>query len=242
MAFDSDGGGGGGSGGESYSREDLERQAERAVDEGKSIEKIANLLEDNHKLRQQRRQAEAKLPSEDEIVLSAGQAEQLRELGVLTEDGDVSTSEVEEKLSEGQAAQEKLQARRRKEHRQQVAEAAGVNPGALEMATKALDAEPDYEIQGEGENASVVVKTKDGAKDFSAFADKHFADIKGALYQEPDEDDAGDDAESDPGPPTPRSPSTQAGEGNRPSGSGGGESRDRDQKSYRFESGNDVEW
>lgn len=237
LAFDSDEGEGG-----DYTREDLEDQAERAVEDGRAMEKIANLLEDNHQLREERRQLRDQMPEEDEVVLSASEAKELRDLGVLGDEG-VETDSLEDELEQGREARQQIQQIETKRHRKEVAETAGVNPDALEMATKALDTDVDYEIQGEGENASVVVKPEEGdPADFDAFAEEHFTGVQKALYDTGSED-GGEEEETEeagPDPSGPSAPSTQAGEGNRPSSDGEGD--DEDNRRYRFESDQDAEW
>jgi len=245
IAYDDDGGGGGGG----YTEDDLERQAERAVEDGRSIEKIKSLLEDNKEQRDKIRSLKDQLPGEDDVVLSAEQATELRELGVL-DGGEVQTEEIEETLEEGREARQKLQQIETKKHRQQVAEAAGVNPDALEMATKALGSDVEYEIQGEGENASVVAKPEEGdPQDFDEFAEEHFASVQKALYDtgsDEGEDEESDTPDEEPGPSGPSSPapSTQAGEGNRPSSDGEDEESGPSSggRGYRFESSSDAEW
>lgn len=245
IALDDDGGGGGGGG---YSEEELERQAERAVEEGRAIQKIESLLVDNKEQRDKIRELKDQLPAEDEVVLSPDQASKLRELGVLGEDG-VETEDLEETLEEGREARQELQQIREKERRREVAETAGVNPDALEMATKALDTDVEYEIQGEGENATVVARPEDGdPQDFDEFAEEHFSSVQKALYDTGSgEYETGneDNEEAPTGGPSGNAPSTQAGEGNRPAPESDDEDDgppDGDGRGYRFESSSDAEW
>jgi len=230
------------------SQEELEQQAQQAVEDGRAMQKITQLLQDNYEQREQLRQLRDKAPGEDDVVLSAEQATELHELGVL-DGGEVQTDEIEETLEEGREARQKLQQIETKKHRQQVAKAAGVNADALEMATKGLGADVEYEIQGEGENASVVAKPEEGdPQDFDEFAEKHFAFVQKALYDTgSDEEGDGDDTpDQEPGPSGPSSPapSTQAGEGNRPSSDGEDEDSGPSSggRGYRFESSSDAEW
>ena len=239
IAFDSDEGGGGG-----YTEEDLERQAERAVEEGRAIQKIESLLEDNKEQRDRIRSLKDQMPGEDQVVLSEDQAGQLRELGAL-EGGEVQTEPIEEELQQGREARQQLNAIETERHRKQVAETAGVNPDALDMATRALDEDVEYQIQGEGENAQVVVKPEDGdPQDFDAFAEDQFAGVQKALYdtgsEEGEDEEEGEEASRSG--PSGNAPSTQAGEGNRPSGDGEDDDSPDSGRGYRFESSSDAEW
>jgi len=218
--------------------ENQKRAAQKALDKVEELENHA------YKLRQEKKELKRKVPSEGGVVLSPSEAEKLRDLGVLGEDG-VKASDLEQELEAGREARQKLQKIEAQKRRKEVANTAGVDAGALQMATKALDTDVEYEIQGEGENASVVVNPEDGdPQDFDDFAEKHFSTLEGALYDtDSDEDEGGegeDGSQEGPSGPSPNAPSTQAGEGNRPSGSDDeDEGRER---GYRFESDQDAEW
>jgi len=197
--YDSDGGGGGGSSSEGgVSDEELERQAERAAQEGRSIEKIKNLLEDNYEQREQLRQLREQIPDDDQVVLDPEQAERLQEVGALGEDGDVQADSLEERLSEAEEAQQELQALRRKEKRREVYEATGLN---AEAAEDILPDDVEYETETvdteDGEETKAFVETEDGRKEVGEYVQESFSEpIQDALYAESGEGGGEEEEES----------------------------------------------
>jgi hypothetical protein len=164
------------------------------------------------------------------LELTAAEESRLRSVGAL--DGTtIETSSIEETREEHRQREEE-------EHLQAVADAAGVDPGALRTATAALDDDVAYSVEGEGENASVVVETGDEPVDFADFADEHFGPLEGALYgaDRPEEDD---EAESD-------APTAQegGGESSGPEAESESDTRQDDWTAdrYRFERQTDATW
>ena len=241
VPFDKDGGGGDGGRPSRLDPEVLLAKHDDAKDAVRVLSRKLNEVEaDNASLREERRTLRKQLPSDDDVVLSAEEASALHEIGVLTDDNTVQHDDVQQRLEAGREAQQKLQSIERNKHMETVASAAGVQLGALRLATKAHDDDVEYQIQGDGENASVVVKTDDGVQDFDQFADDHFSDVKTALYADPEsgsDDDEGQEAST---PGSKQAPSTQAGDGTRPSG----KSKEKTTKTrnYRFQKKGDVEW
>lgn len=200
LHFDSDGGGGGGSGAsdDGVSQEELERQAQQAVEDGRAIQKITRLLEDNYQLRDERRNLQDRLPGEGEVVLSPDQADQLREMGALGEDGTLQVEDVQERLDEAESAQEELEAYRRREARQEVFEAAELNEQAAEDI---LSDDLEYEVEtsenddGEEEKEAYVV-TEDGKRPVQDYIQDEYSEpIQNALFSS--EGSAGDSGDGE---------------------------------------------
>ena len=113
--------------GNDMTQEELEQQAQQAVEDGRAMQKITQLLQDNYEQREQLRELRSKLPSNDDVVLGPDEQEALRELGALGEDGTLQAGQVQERLQEAEEAQEELQAYRRRERRR---EASSLSPSA----------------------------------------------------------------------------------------------------------------
>lgn len=218
IAFDSEGGGGGGSGrsGGGVSEEEIERQAEQAVEDGRAIQKITQLLEDNYQLREDRRELREQLPSDDEIVLSPEEADQLKELGALGDDGTLQVDEVQERLEEAEQAEEELQSYRRQEKRREVYEAKDLNE---EAAEDILPDDVEYEVEesdGEEEKEAYVV-TEDGRTPVGEYIEENYSEpIQNALYGS--SDDSSESGGDSGGPSVPEQ--TPAGEDEPSSGDG----------------------
>ncbi len=194
-------------------REELEQQAQQAVEDGRAMQKITQLLQDNYEQREQLRELRGQLPGDDQVVLDEEEASQLRELGALGEDGTVQASEVQERLQEAEQAQEELQAYRRREKRRRVYEVEGLNE---EAAEDILPDDLDFEVEeGEGEDESdtAYVKTEDGRTPVSDYIDESFSEpIQKALTGSQEEGGGGSSTsvpeqtpagEDNPGPEEP---------------------------------------
>lgn len=180
LNFAPEGGGGGGGGsssadGDNVTQEELEQQAQQAVEDGRAMQKITQLLQDNYEQREQLRKVRSKLPSDDDVVLGPDEQEALRELGALGEEGGVQAGQVQERLQEAEEAQEDLQAYRRRERRREVYEAEGLNEEAAEdILTEDLDFEVE-EGEGDDEETEAFVKTDDGRTPVSEYIDENFS-------------------------------------------------------------------
>jgi len=185
--------------GNDITQDDLERQAQQAVEEGRAMQKITQLLQDNYEQREQLRQLRDRLPSDDEVVLGEEEQEQLREVGALGEDGTVQAGQLQERLSEAEEAQEELQALRRKEQRRQVYEATGMN---AEAAEDILPDDVEYEVETETnedgeEEATAFVVTEDGRTPVEDHIEEHYSDpIQNALFSEAEGGEGEDEGES----------------------------------------------
>jgi len=194
-----EGGGGGGGGGSSseggVSDEELERQAERAAEKGRSVEKIKSLLEDNYEQREQLRQLREQMPGDDQVVLDSDQAEKLQELGALDEDSTVQAEEVKERIESGEEAEEELQRLRQREKRREVYETTGLN---AEAAEDILPDEVEYETEAveteDGEETKAFVVTDDGRTPVEEHIEETYSNpIQSALYAESGEGGSEDD-------------------------------------------------
>jgi len=179
--------------GNDMTQEELEQQAQQAVEDGRAMQKITQLLQDNYEQREQLRQLRDQQPSDDQVVLDQDQAEQLREVGALSDDGEVQADQLQERLQEGEEAQEQLQAYRRREQRRQVYEAEGLNE---EAAEDILPDDLDFEVEegeGEDEESQAFVQTEDGRTPVSEYIEESFSKpIQQALTGEVgSEDDSG---------------------------------------------------
>jgi len=206
--------------------EELERQAERAVDEGRSIEKIKSLLEDNYQLREDRRQLRGRLPDESEVVLGEEEVSRLRELGALSEDGEVQASEVAERLEEAEEAEEELRAYRQREQRRQVYDATGMNQEAAEdILPSGVEYEVETETNEDGDEEKVAfVVTEDGRTPVEEHVQENYSEpIQNALFSEAE----GSEEDHDSGKAPPQQ--TPAGE-DEPSGGEPDEEEIRQQK------------
>jgi hypothetical protein len=177
----------------------------------KLITKIDNLEADNADLRQERRELREQAPSDDQVVLGEEEADELRELGALGEDGTVQADQVQERLEEAESAQEELQAYRRREQRRQVYEAEGLNE---EAAEDILPDDLDFEVEeGEDEETAAYVRTEDGRTPVSEYIEESFSEpIQQALTGEvsgseesstqdvPDQTPAGEDTPGEQAP------------------------------------------
>ncbi len=171
-------------------QEELERQAQQAVEDGRALQKITQLLQDNYEQREQLRTLRDRLPDDDQVVLDEEQAESLRELGALGEEGTVQADQVQERLQEAEEAQQELQAYRRKEKRRTVYEVEGLNEDAAEDI---LPDDLDFEVEeadGEDEEATAYVETDDGRQPVGEYVESSFSEpIQNALYAEGNEED-----------------------------------------------------
>jgi len=185
--------------GNDITQDDLERQAQQAVEEGRAMQKITQLLQDNYEQREQLRQLRDQLPSDDEVVLGEEEQEQLREVGALGEDGTVQADQLQERLSEGEEAQNELKALRRKEQRREVYEATGMN---AEAAEDILPDDVEYEVETEAnedgeEEATAYVITGDGRTPVEDHIEEHYSDpIQNALFSEAEEGEGEDEGGS----------------------------------------------
>ena len=172
-------------------QEELEQQAQRAVEEGRAMQKITQLLQDNYEQREKLRQARKKQPGEGEIVLGEDEQDQLQELGALSEDGNLKTEDIAERLSEAEEAQEELQSYKRREKRREVYEATGLNEDAAEDI---LPDDVDYEtetVDGEdGEETKAFVVTEEGRTPVEDHIQEHYSEpIQEALFSGPTDED-----------------------------------------------------
>jgi hypothetical protein len=158
----------------------------------KLITKIDNLEADNADLREDRRKLRDQTPAEDQIILGADEADQLRELGALDEEGEVQAGEVQERLQEAEEAQEELQAYRRRERRRKVYEAEGLNE---EAAEDILPEDLDFEVEdgeGDDEETEAFVKTDDGRTPVFEYIEANFSEpIQNALAGSTGEEEGG---------------------------------------------------
>jgi hypothetical protein len=177
------------------SQEELEQQAQQAVEDGRAMQKITQLLQDNYDQREQLRSLREQMPDDDQVVLDAEQAEQLQEVGALGEDGTVKAEDLEERLSEAEEAQQELQALKRKEKRREVYEATGLN---AEAAEDILPDDVEYETEtvdtDDGEETKAFVTTEDGRQEVGEYVEENYSKpIQNALYA--DSGDGGDEEE-----------------------------------------------
>jgi len=191
-------------------REELEEQAQEAVVDGRAIQKITQLLQDNYEQREQLREVRSQVPSDGQVVLGEEQADRLRELGALGEDGTVQADQVQERLEEAESAQEELRAYRRREQRRQVYEAEGLNE---EAAEDILPDDLDFEVQEGEDETEAFVDTEDGRTPVSEYIEESFSEpIQQALTGEvggseesstqdvPDQTPAGEDTPGEQAP------------------------------------------
>jgi len=208
------------------SQEDLEQQAQQAVEDGRAMQKITQLLQDNYEQREQLRQLRDKTPGDDQVVLDPEEAEQLQEVGALDEEGSPQPETVQERIESGQEAQEELQRLRQKEKRREVYEATGLN---AEAAEDILPDDVEYETEtvdtDDGEETKAFVETEDGRKEVGEYVEESFSEpIQDALYADKS---GGEDEEESTGKPVPSQ--TPAGEDD-PGDSEPGEDEIRQQK------------
>jgi len=175
------------------SQDELEQQEQQAVEDGRAMQKITQLLQDNYEQREQLRQLRDKTPGEDQVVLDPEEAEQLQEIGALDEDGSPQPETVQERIESGQEAEEELQRLRQKEKRREVYEATGLN---AEAAEDILPDDVEYETEtvdtGDGEETKAFVKTEDGRQEVGEYVEESYSKpIQNALYAESGE--GGDD-------------------------------------------------
>lgn len=194
-----------------FSQEDLEQQAQQAVEDGRAMQKITQLLQDNYEQREQLRQLRDKTPGDDQVVLDPEEAEQLQEVGALDEDGSPQPETVQERIESGQEAQEELQRLRQKEKRREVYEATGLN---AEAAEDILPDDVEYETETvdteDGEETKAFVQTEDGRQEVGEYVEESFSEpIQDALYAD---QSGGEDEEESTGKPVPSQ--TPAGEDN----------------------------
>lgn len=181
------------------------------------MQKITQLLQDNYDQREQIRSLREQIPDDDQVVLDPEQAERLQEIGALSEDGEVQADEVEERLSEGEEAQQELQALKRKEKRREVYEATGLNAEAAEdILPSGVEYETETVETDDGEETKAFVKTDNGRKEVGEYVEENFSEpIQKALYAEGGEE--GGSGEEDTTSSTSVPQQTPAGEDN-PSG------------------------
>jgi len=215
------------------SQEDLEQQAQQAVEDGRAMQKITQLLQDNYEQREQLRQLRDKTPGDDQVVLDPEEAEQLQEVGALDEEGSPQPETVQERIESGQEAQEELQRLRQKEKRREVYEATGLN---AEAAEDILPDDVEYETEtvdtDDGEETKAFVETEDGRKEVGEYVEESFSEpIQDALYADKS---GGEDEEESTGKPVPSQ--TPAGEDD-PGDSEPGEDEIRQQKRQQINYG-----
>jgi len=195
---------------DTITREELEEQAQEAVEDGRAIQKITQLLQDNYEQREQLREVRSQVPSDGQVVLGEEQADRLRELGALGEDGTVQADQVQERLEEAESAQEELRAYRRREQRRQVYEAEGLNE---EAAEDILPDDLDFEVEEGEDETEAFVDTEDGRTPVSEYIEESFSEpIQQALTGEvggseesstqdvPDQTPAGEDTPGEQAP------------------------------------------
>ena len=184
--------------GNDMTQEELEQQAQQAVEDGRAMQKITQLLQDNYEQREQLRELRSKLPSNDDVVLGPDEQEALRELGALGEDGTLQAGQVQERLQEAEEAQEELQAYRRRERRRKVYEAEGLNE---EAAEDILPEDLDFEVEegeGDDEETEAFVKTDDGRTPVSEYMEDNFSEpIQNALAGSTGEEEGGSSSAQD---------------------------------------------
>jgi hypothetical protein len=184
--------------GNDMTQEELEQQAQQAVEDGRAMQKITQLLQDNYEQREQLREVRSKLPSDDDVVLGPDEQEALRELGALGEDGTLQAGQVQERLQEAEEAQEELQAYRRREQRREVYEAEGLNE---EAAEDILPEDLDFEVEdgeGDDEDTTAYVQTDDGRTPVSEYIDENFSEpIQNALAGSTGEEEGGSSSAQD---------------------------------------------
>ena len=208
MHRDSEGGGGGGtSSDDGVSQEELEQQAQQAVEDGRALQKITQLLQDNYEQREQLRQLRDRLPDDNQLVLEEDQVEQLREVGAIGEDGEVKADDLQERLEKAEEAQDELEALRKREQRREVCEVTGLNG---EAAEDILPDDLEFEVEegDEDEGATAYVQTEDGRQPVEKYVEESFSSpIQNALFAKGEE---GEDEDSSPSVPE----QTPAGEDN----------------------------
>ena len=184
--------------GNDMTQEELEQQAQQAVEDGRAMQKITQLLQDNYEQREQLREVRFKLPSDDEVVLSPDEQEALRELGALGENGEVQAGEVQKRLQEAENAEEELQAYRRRERRREVYEAEGLNE---EAAEDILPEDLDFEVEegeGDDEDTTAYVQTENGRTPVSEYIEDNFSEpIQNALAGSAGEEERGGSSTQD---------------------------------------------
>lgn len=203
-----DGDGDGSGGGGRYTRQDLERQAERAVEEGKATEKIANLLEDVYEERQRRREAEGKLErvpdalfdeSEEALVLTGESVETYERYTDLGE-----PDEIEDAIEDGREARQRMRNLERKQAIREAAEAHGLNSAPLARLAEddGLEVEIRTEEDDEGEETDVAFVRPEDDDEASAtrltdYAEENWGEFAPALTA--DSSGGGEDDEEDEG-------------------------------------------
>jgi hypothetical protein len=143
----------------------------------------ALLFQENHQYRERIRQLEQQLPGEGAVVLSGDQAAAWQ-----TYQGLGAPTDVQQRLTAAEQAQNELAGLRRAEQIRGVAEAAGYKPGVLERLAEGLTLEL-REDQRDGQTARVpyVVSgesQQQQATPLADYAQQHWADFLPALRAE----------------------------------------------------------
>jgi hypothetical protein len=140
----------------------------------------ALLFQENHQYRERIRQLEQQLPGEGAVVLSGDQA-----LAWQAYQGLGAPTDVQQRLTAAEQAQNELAGLRRAEQIRGVAEAAGYRPTVLERLAEGLEFEVREE-QRDGQTARVpyvVTKSEQGEQrtPLADYAQQHWADFLPAL-------------------------------------------------------------
>lgn len=184
-----------GSSSDASSDENLRRRAERAVEDGRTIERLTRLMQEKNELEKRVERLQSATPADDEVTITESDAETLRELELLTDDGEVDPSGLREKLEQGQTAQEELESLRRQQRRRDVYEATSLNRKAAE------DILPDaieFKTEEGDEGMAVQVVDEDGQEhDLNDYLEGNFSQpVRDALTS--DGANASTDAEETP--------------------------------------------
>jgi hypothetical protein len=138
------------------------------------------LFNENREHRQRIRELEQRVPGEGAVVLSGDQAAAWQ-----TYQGLGAPTDVQQRLTAAEQAQQELAGLRRAEQIRGVAEAAGYKPGVLERLAEGLTLELREE-QRDGQTARVpyVVTGENQAEPLAEYAQTHWADFLPALRAE----------------------------------------------------------
>lgn len=177
------------------SEEDLRREAERAVEDGRTIERLTRLMQERNELEQEVERLQSATPADDETTISESDADTLRELDLLTEDGEIDPSGLREKLEQGRDAQQEVKQLRRQQRRRKVYDATDLNRKAAD------DILPeDVEFRTEEGDAGMAVQVVDAegeTHDLSDYLEDNFSEpVRDALTSGGSETNAGEEGES----------------------------------------------
>jgi hypothetical protein len=139
------------------------------------------LFQENREHRQRIRELEQRVPGEGAVVLSGDQAAAWQ-----TYQGLGAPTDVQQRLTAAEQAQQELAGLRRAEQIRGVAEAAGYRPTVLERLAEGLTLElREEQVEGQAARVPYVVTGENQAQPLTDYAQQHWADFLPALQAQP---------------------------------------------------------